>query len=361
MMSIVEKDKNLYGLNTFGMKAVADYYIKVTSDDDVIRAIELSGEVNLPLVVLSGGSNMLILEDLHAVVLHMDTRGIKVEAIDGTDTLLRVKAGEDWHQTVMWSIEHGYAGMENLAYIPGKVGSSPVQNIGAYGVEARDVIESVEVIDILTRKRRVISSSECEFGYRESIFKNSARGRYVITSVLFRLHSMEGYKLHLDYGNIRAELEKRGIENPTVADVADVVTSIRRSKLPEPSQVGNCGSFFKNPVLSRVQYDSLVEKYPDMPSYDVEGASEEYWKKVPAAYLIDRAGWKGYRRGSVGVHENQALVLVHYGGGTGRDVLTLCQDICRDVKEKYGVEIYPEVNIVNEDFLARCAVGGQTE
>ena len=360
-MSIMEKNKNLYGLNTFGMSAVADYYVRATSEDDVMRAIELSCEKKLPLLVLSGGSNMLIVEDLHAVVLHMDTRGIEVEGRDGSDTLVRVAAGEDWHETVMWSIENGYAGMENLAYIPGKVGSSPVQNIGAYGVEARCVIESVEVIDISSGERRVIAASECEFGYRESIFKNSARGRYVIMSVLFRLHSTEGYKLHLDYGNIRAELEKRGIENPTVADVADVVTFIRRSKLPEPSQVGNCGSFFKNPVISRQLYETLIEKHNDMPSYDVEGACDEHWKKIPAAYLIDRAGWKGYRRGSVGVHQNQALVLVHYGGGTGKDVLMLCQDICRDVKEKYGVEISPEVNIINSDFLARCAVGGKVE
>ena len=358
---MIERNKNLYGLNTFGMSAVADYYIKAASDDDVMKAIELSSELNLPLLVLSGGSNMLIVEDIHAVVLHMDTRGITVEGNDGSDTLVRVAAGEDWHKTVMWSIENGYAGMENLAYIPGRVGSSPVQNIGAYGVEARDVIESVDVIDICTGKKSTFMAGECRFAYRESIFKNEARGRYVITSVLFRLHSVEGYSLRLDYGNIKTELEKRGIENPTVADVADVVTCIRQSKLPEPSQIGNSGSFFKNPVISRSLYEKLIEILPDMPSYDVEGADDNHWKKVPAAFLIDRAGWKGYRRGNVGVHHNQALVLVHYGGGNGRDVLELCNDICRDVREKYGVEIYPEVNIIDAAFVGRCAVGGKVK
>lgn len=333
------------------MSVKAKYYIRVSSDEDVRQAVLFAKEVNFPLLVLSGGSNMLFTEDIKAVVIHMDTHGIEKIGADGTDTLVKVKAGENWHNFVMWSIDNNLAGAENLAFIPGRVGSSPVQNIGAYGVEAKDVIESVNAFDVHSGKNRIFSKKECLFGYRESVFKGADKGKYIIMDVVFRLHSPEGYSLKLDYGNIRSELEKRNIITPNIADVATVVTDIRRAKLPDPEKIGNCGSFFKNPVLDKKTFESLKEKYPDMPCFDVPDSTDEHYKKVPAAWLIDRAGWKGYRRGNVGVHENQALVLVHYGGGTGGEVMALCRDICADVKAKYGVAISAEVNIVDASFL----------
>ena len=347
----IEENKSLKELNTFGMDVTATYYVHISTHKDMEKAVSFAKEKKLPLLVLSGGSNMLFTEDINAVVLHMDTHGIEIIAKEGDDTLVRVKAGENWHRFVMWSIQNDLAGAENLAFIPGRVGSSPVQNIGAYGVEAKDVIERVEAYDIHSGKTVVFSNAECHFGYRESVFKGEKKGQYIITNVVFRLHDPQKYSLKLDYGNIRSELEKRGISNPSIADVATVVTDIRMAKLPDPEKIGNCGSFFKNPVLDKNTFDTLKEKYTDMPSFDVPNSTDTHYRKVPAAWLIDRAGWKGYRRGSVGVHENQALVLVHYGGGTGAQVMQLCRDICQDVKEKYSVEILPEVNIIDTVFL----------
>lgn len=353
----IKENVSLMPYNTFGMDVRAAFFIKASRRDDVVRAVALADEKKLPLLVLSGGSNMLITEDLYAVILYMDTKGMEITGRDGDDTLVRVEAGENWHGFVTWAVENGLAGAENLAYIPGKAGAAPVQNIGAYGAEARDIIESVEALDIRTLKVRTFTNAECRFGYRESIFKGEYKGRYVILSVVFRLHPEYGYRPRLDYGNIRARLEREGVSCPGIADVARAVTAIRMEKLPDPTEIGNCGSFFKNPVLPRAQFKTLSGKYPGMPSFDVENPSEERYKKVPAAWMIERAGWKGFRRGAVGVHENQALVLVNYGGGTGAQVLELCRDICRDVEEKFGVAISPEVNIVDNESIRKIDAG----
>lgn len=349
----IKENVSLLPYNTFGMDVRADFFVKAGSRDDVAGAVSLAKENGLPLLVLSGGSNMLITEDLHAVVLYMDTRGIETEGRDGTDTLVRVQAGENWHGFVQWTVENSLCGAENLAYIPGKAGASPVQNIGAYGAEAKDIIESVEALDVRTLEIRTFTNAQCRFGYRESVFKGEYKGRYIILSVLFRLHRESGYQPRLDYGNIRAYLEREGIASPGIADVARAVTAIRMEKLPDPAKTGNCGSFFKNPVLPRSQFEALSAKYPGMPSFGVENPSDGHYRKIPAAWMIERAGWKGYRRGAVGVHENQALVLVNYGGGTGAQVLELCRDICRDVQEKFGVVISPEVNIVDNGSIRK--------
>ena len=318
----IKENVSLLPYNTFGMDVRADFFIKAGSRDDVAGAVSLAKEKGLPLLVLSGGSNMLITEDLHAVVLSMDTRGIETEDRDGTDTLVRVQAGENWHGFVQWTVENSLCGAENLAYIPGKAGASPVQNIGAYGAEAKDIIESVEALDISTLEIRTFTNAQCRFGYRESVFKGEYKGRYIILSVLFRLHRESGYQPRLDYGNIRAYLEREGIASPGIADVA-----------------------------------ALPAKYPGMPSFGVENPSDGHYRKIPAAWMIERAGWKGYRRGAVGVHENQALVLVNYGGGTGAQVLELCRDICRDAQEKFGVVISPEVNIVDNGSIRKIDAG----
>lgn len=347
----IQENTSLKPYNTFGMDVRARYFVTATDEQDVRVGVLLAREKKLPLLVLAGGSNMLMTEDLDAVVLYMDTRGIEVAGKDGDDTFVRVAAGESWGGFVDWAVGQGLAGIENLAFIPGKVGSSPVQNIGAYGAEAKDVIESVEALDVRTLEKKAIPAVKCRFGYRESVFKHEYKGRYVILSVVFRLHDPAHYTLRLDYGNIRREMEHRGINDPGIADVAAVVTDIRRAKLPDPAEIGNCGSFFKNPVVSRSVYETLVERYPDIPSFDPERATGEHYKKIPAAWMIERAGWKGCRRGDAGVHKNQALVLVNYGDATGKEILRLCRDICADVREKFGVEIAPEVNIINNETI----------
>lgn len=347
----IQENISLKPYNTFGMDSRARYFIHAQGMDEVEQAVLWAKEKEMPLLVLSGGSNMLVTEDLDAVVLHMDTAGIEIVGKDGSDTLVRVAAGENWHGFVQWAVGQNLAGIENLAFIPGRVGSSPVQNIGAYGAEAKDAIESVEALDVRTLERRVIPAAECRFGYRESIFKREYRGRYVILSVTFRLHDPAKHTLKLDYGNIRRELESRGIANPTLADVASVVTDIRKAKLPDPAKIGNSGSFFKNPVVSKAVFERLSGEYPGIPSFDPENASDGHYKKIPAAWMIERAGWKGYRRGDAGVHRDQALVLVNYGQATGDEILRLCGDICADVAQKFGVEISPEVNVIDNKTI----------
>lgn len=348
----IQENISLKPYNTFGMDSRARYFIHALNVDEVERAVLFAREKEMPLLVLSGGSNMLITEDLDAVVLHMDTSGIEIVGKDGTDTLVCAAAGENWHGFVQWAVGQNLAGVENLAFIPGRVGSCPVQNIGAYGSEAKDVIESVEALDVRTLETRTIPAGECRFGYRESVFKHEYRGRYVILSVTFRLHDPAvGYSQKLDYGNIRRELESRGITVPSLADVASVVTDIRKAKLPDPAEIGNSGSFFKNPVVPKAVFEKLSGEYPDIPSFDPENPSAGHYKKIPAAWMIERAGWKGYRRGDAGVHRNQALVLVNYGHAAGSEILQLCRDICDSVLQKFGVEISPEVGVIDNKTI----------
>ena len=289
--------------------------------------------------MLGGGSNLLLTADYPGTVLHSAIRGI-VPSDDGDSVLVRVGSGEDWDGFVGTCVANGWYGAENLSLIPGEVGASAVQNIGAYGVEAKDLIYEVEAVSLADGSLERFNNADCEYAYRHSRFKGEWTGRYVITHVTFRLGKQ--FRPHLDYGNIRAELQKRGIVVPTAGQLRQVVIDIRNAKLPDPKVLGNAGSFFKNPVVSEEQAAKLLARWPDMPRY---GAGEGF-VKLAAGWLIDRCGWKGRRMGPVGVHDRQALVLVHYGGGTGADVMRLARAVQRDVAERFGVRIDMEVNLL---------------
>lgn len=293
-----------------------------------------------PLLVIGGGSNLLFTKDFDGNVLHPQMRGIEVRREDGDSVQLRCGAGEVWDDVVAYAVEHGYYGMENLSLIPGEVGASAVQNIGAYGAEAKDVIYAIEAVDITTGEGRIFFNDDCAYGYRESKFKGEWKGQYVITYVTYQLSKT--FTPHLDYGNLRSVLAEKNIAEPTAADVRQAVIEIREAKLPDVKVEGNAGSFFKNPVVSREKYEALQAEYPQMPHYNVDAEHE----KIPAGWMIDQCGWKGKTLGHAGVHSKQALVLVNKGGATGSEIVELCEAVRKDVLEKFEVEIEPEVNII---------------
>ncbi len=337
-------DYSLLNHNTFGMDVKAKRYVEYDNEEELKAIIPtLSGEV----LHIGGGSNLLFKGDFDGTVLHSAIKGI--EKLSGTqlstfnfqlltsEVLVRVGAGEVWDDFVAWAVEHGYGGVENLSLIPGEVGASAVQNIGAYGVEAKDVIALVEAMDLSNGQKRVFRTEECCYAYRQSIFKNELKGKYAITYVTYRLQKQPVLKL--EYGNIRAVLGDR--EEVTIADVRQTIIDIRNAKLPDPKVQGNAGSFFMNPVVSREKFLSIQKDYPQMPFYEVEGGV-----KIPAGWMIDQCGWKGKSLGRAAVHDKQALVLVNLGGATSDEILTLCHTICKDVKEKFGIDIHPEVNFI---------------
>ena len=273
-------------------------------------------------------------------MVYVNTKGIEILREDGNEVVVRAQAGEDWPEFVRFCVDKGWYGLENLAHIPGKVGAAPVQNIGAYGMELKDSFLRCEALALGTSEKKEFTKEECRFGYRESVFKSELKGQYVITSVDFLLK--KDAPLHLEYGNIKAHLEQNGIENPTLQQLHDAICAIRDAKLPDVKQIGSAGSFFKNPVISIEQFETLQQQYPDMPHYpDAKGMV-----KVPAGWLIEQAGWKGWRDEHVGVYEKQALVLVHYGGGIGKDIVELAQKIQTSVCNKYGIMITLEVNVI---------------
>lgn len=288
-----------------------------------------------PLLVVGAGSNLLLTRDFAGNVLHPAMRGI---VQDGT--LLRCGAGETWDDVVAYAVEHQLYGIENLSLIPGEVGASAVQNIGAYGAEACDVIERIYAIEVATGAAIAIDPADCQYGYRHSRFKDEWRGRYIITAVDYRLS--DTFTPHLDYGNLRAVLAEQGIDTPTAAHVRQAVIAIRRQKLPDPEVEGNAGSFFMNPVVPRSQYEDIRRRYPAAPHYDLPADQV----KIPAAWLIEQCGWKGRSLGRAGVHERQPLVLVNRGGATGAEVVALCKAVQSDVKQQFGIDIKPEVNII---------------
>ena len=294
-----------------------------------------------PLLTIGGGSNLLLTKDFEGNVLHPVMKGIaEVEGEEEGIVLLRCGAGEVWDDVVEYAVDHELYGIENLSIIPGEVGASAVQNIGAYGVEVKDCIHGIEAVEIATGRMVQIKPEECEYGYRYSRFKGEWKGRYVITYVTYRLSRV--FTPHLDYGNVRGMLEAKGIETVTAADVRKVIIDMRNSKLPDPEVEGNAGSFFMNPVVSREKFESLLVEYPDMPHYKVSDAEE----KIPAGWMIEQCGWKGRTLGKAGVHDRQALVLVNKGGATGQDIVRLCNQIRQDVMERFGISINPEVNII---------------
>nr|WP_314558948.1 UDP-N-acetylmuramate dehydrogenase [uncultured Capnocytophaga sp.] len=322
--------------NTFNIKAEADTYLAIRSERELIEALK---QYSNPFV-LGGGSNMLLTTDVTQPVFHILLKGITIVKETDDEVWLKAQAGENWHSFVMHTLELGYGGLENLALIYGNVGTAPVQNIGAYGVEIKDVMYSCEAINVHTQEKRIFTTDECDFAYRESVFKGKEKGNYIITSVTFKL-SKHNHHLHTQYGAIQEKLAERGITQPTPKQVAEVVISIRESKLPNPAELGNSGSFFKNPIILTDEYQKLQQQYPDMPSYTIDITHT----KVPAGWLIDRCGLKGYRQGDAGVHTHQALVLVNYGKATGQEVLALAHYVKEEVTKKFGITLEFEVNI----------------
>ena len=327
---------SLLNHNTFGMDAKAKRYVEYDSEDELVQLLSsLQGKV----LHIGGGSNLLFCGDFDGTILHSAIKGIEVvEDVEGDDeVLVRVGAGEVWDDFVAWAVAEGYGGVENLSLIPGEVGASAVQNIGAYGVEAKDVIAMVEAVEMARGEKRLFANAECGYAYRQSIFKQELKGKYAITYVIYRLQKQP--KLKLEYGNILAALEDKA--QVTVADVRRAIIDIRNAKLPDPKVVGNAGSFFMNPVVSREKFLSIQKDYPTMPFYDVDGGV-----KIPAGWLIEQCGWKGKSLGRAGVHDKQALVLVNRGGASSEEIVTLCNTICKDVHERFGIDIHPEVNFI---------------
>ncbi len=334
-MSNISTGVSLRGYNTFGLEAVAERYMELRSEADLATLADEAG----PIHVLGGGSNILLTADVPGLVVRICLSGITVERTDEERVWVRVAGGEVWHELVLYAVARDWGGIENLALIPGTVGAAPIQNIGAYGVEVKDVIEEVQYWDIVDRCKVVLNNEACRFGYRDSIFKQELRGRVIVTSVLMRLSKQP--KLNTSYGAINEELAAMGCTQPSVQDVAAAVINIRTSKLPDPKQIGNAGSFFKNPTISEQQYMALQEANATIPCYRVGGGKV----KVPAAWLIEQCGWKGYRGGAAGVHTKQALVLVNYGGATGAELWDLSTKIVEAVQARYGIELEREVQV----------------
>ncbi len=335
----IQENISLKNYNTFGIEASARYFIEISSLSDLREALALKDYPELFL--LSGGSNILLTKDLDRLVLYINLKGKEVLEENDSEILLRVMAGENWHDLVLWTLEKGYGGLQNMALIPGNTGTAPIQNIGAYGVELKDVFAGCEATEIRTGKSQYFSKEECQFGYRDSFFKREGKGKFIITAVDLRL-SKKDHEININYAPLKAELLQQGIETPDISDIARAVIAVRSSKLPDPKELGNSGSFFKNPVINEEDFIKLKESHPQIPSYDLGNKSY----KIPAAWLIDQCGLKGKRFGDAGVHKNQALVLVNYGSAQGKDIVDLARRVQSEVKEKFGVTLEPEVNII---------------
>lgn len=332
-------DFNLKEHNTFGIDVKCRRFIEFESVDELLQIVNSLTDADKPLLVLGGGSNMLFTADYEGTVLHSAIKGhVAVQTDEGI--MLRCGSGEVWDDIVSLCVSNRMYGAENLSLIPGDVGASAVQNIGAYGAEAKDIILKVEAVDLQTGKMCEFTNEECEYAYRKSKFKGEWRNRFVITYVTYKLS--EVFCPCLDYGNIRAELEKRNIKVPTAEQLRNVIIDIRNEKLPDPRVEGNAGSFFMNPVVPKAKYEELVARFGNVPHYSVDDNNE----KIPAGWMIDQCGWKGKSLGKAGVHSRQALVLVNRGGAEGKDIVALCDAIKRDVRDKFGIDIVPEVNII---------------
>lgn len=333
----IHTGESLKKLNTFGLEAKHNGIIHILNENDIFEVL-VQGLT--PLKILGGGSNVLLTGDINAYILHNAIKGIDIIDEDDDQVLVQVGAGEQWHQLVMWSLSHHLAGIENLSLIPGSVGAAPMQNIGAYGVEQENAFHSLTAIHLISGTRKVFFKEDCKFGYRESIFKNELKDQYFITQVRYLLKK-KNYTLHIAYGAIKDTLKDLGIETPTLLDVSNAIIAIRKSKLPDPKIIGNAGSFFKNPVIEKTFFDQLSNRYPEIPCFPID----VHQVKVPAGWLIEKAGFKGMRSGNIGVHKDQALVLVNYGSGNGQDIWKLALEIQQKVKAIFGVNITPEVNI----------------
>lgn len=334
----IKTDFSLKDYNTFGIDAKAKKFVEVTSVDELRNVLQQFPE---NIFLLGGGSNMLLTQDVDALVIHLNLKGKEVIHEDEQFTYVRAQAGENWHEFVLFCLENNLGGIENMSLIPGNVGTTPVQNIGAYGVEIKDVFDSCEALNLQTLTLENFNNSDCKFGYRESVFKNEYKGKYAITSVVFKLTKQQHY-ISINYGDIKQFLAERNIDIPTIRDVSNAVISIRKSKLPDPKELGNSGSFFKNPIVSKELFNHVYEKFPTMPHYILSENSV----KIPAGWLIEQTGFKGKRFGDAGIHKNQALVLVNYGNATGKEIFDVSKQIQKSVFDKFGIPIEAEVNVI---------------
>ncbi|PWA09629.1 UDP-N-acetylmuramate dehydrogenase [Flavobacterium laiguense] len=330
---------SLKSYNTFGIEAKAQQFVAVHTVPELKSILE-HNKSNKKFI-LGGGSNMLLTKDIEAMVIHIDLKGKKILKEDDDFVWVESQAGENWHEFVLWTIEQNFGGLENMSLIPGNVGTTPVQNIGAYGTEMKDTFVSCEAVNIENQETRLFTKEECNFGYRESVFKNEVKDQYVITSVVFKL-TKRNHKINTSYGDIAAELVKNNITNPALKDVSNAVIAIRKSKLPDPAELGNSGSFFKNPILLKTDFEKIHQKFPEMRFFDIS----ETEVKVPAGWLIEQAGLKGKRFGDAGIHKNQALVLVNYGNATGQEILNVSKIVQDTVFNTFGIHIEAEVNII---------------
>lgn len=335
----IQHNISLKKYNTFGIDVKARHFTSVSTTEELREILRQPGYPDK--FVLGGGSNILLTGDVEALVIHMNIKGISVIREEENHVLVRAGAGENWHKFVLWALERDYGGLENLSLIPGNVGTAPIQNIGAYGVELKDVFVSCEAVEIASGETKTFHLQDCHFGYRDSIFKQEAKGKYIISGVTFKLTRRE-HHIRADYGAIRSRLDELGVKNPAIRDISEAVISIRRSKLPDPAEIGNSGSFFKNPVIPAGDFKKLKTQYPEIPHYPVSDSRV----KVPAGWLIEQCGFKGRRFGDAGIHARQALVLVNYGNATGEEIWQLAQTIRKTVSEKFGISIAPEVNVL---------------
>ena len=336
----IQHDISLRPYNSFGIDARASAYLRVTHAAQLVAVREDAALMALPRLVLGGGSNIVLTRDFPGLVLHLATTGIALAGEDAQANFVRAAAGENWHALVLWTLERGLGGLENLSLIPGSVGAAPVQNIGAYGAELSDCFHALTLFDFETGQTRTLSRADCGFGYRDSVFKHALRDRAVILDVSFALPKR--WQANTSYADVAQELAARGIANPSARDVSDAVIAIRTRKLPDPAKLGNAGSFFKNPVVSAAQKDALASRHPQLVSY----AQGDGSYKLAAGWLVDQCGWKGRTAGAVGVSETQALVLVNRGGASGQDIAQLAQAIRTDVAARFGVDLETEPVLV---------------
>lgn len=335
---IIKENISLLSYNTFGIDAKANYFIEYSSVEELQTALKSEIVKSNRLLHIGGGSNLLFMKDFNGVILHSAINFIKKVSEDADTVMLEAGAVVNWDDFVAYTVENGWGGVENLSLIPGEVGASAVQNIGAYGVEVQDVIVEVNAVEIETGELKIFSVDDCQYGYRESIFKKELKGKYIITSVVFKLQKQPEFKLN--YQHLEAEVLKNGDIN--LQNIRQTIIAVRESKLPDPKIFGNAGSFFMNPVISKAHFNELLAQYPQMPHYFVSETEE----KVPAGWLIDQCGWKGKQIGNAGVHDKQALVLVNKGGATGAEIVYLAEQIQASVKSKFGIELRAEVNYI---------------
>lgn len=332
----IQENFDLTGFNTMGVSAKTSHFVDVSSIEELREAIQFAKNNSLEILVLGGGSNMLFINDFNGLVIQNSLMGKEIL----NEINIKVSAGENWHELVLYCVERNLAGIENLSLIPGSVGAAPIQNIGAYGVELQDVFVSLEAMMVSTGEIKTFSKEECNFGYRDSIFKKELKGKAIITSVTLKLTT--NAKPNISYIALSDLITEKGIANPNIKDVSEAVIEIRKSKLPDPKEIGNTGSFFKNPVISVDHYNQLKKEYPEIPSYPIT----ERQVKVPAGWLIDKDGWKGKRVGDAGVHSKQALVLVNHGNASGKEIWNLASQIRLSIEKKFNISLTPEVNII---------------